>query len=55
MRKILVFGTVEIWDKKSTGNDDVLGVVLKLLGEDRRRLITQVFNDVYETAERYRD
>jgi hypothetical protein len=33
----------------------VPGVVLKLLGEDRFRLITQVFKDLYETAERYKD
>jgi hypothetical protein len=50
-----VFGTMEMWDKKSTGNDDVPGVVLKLLGEDCLRLTTQVFNDVHETAERYKD
>jgi len=33
----------------------VPGVVLKPLGEDRFRLITQVFKDVYETAERYKN
>jgi hypothetical protein len=33
----------------------VPGVVLKLLGEDRIILITKVFKDVYETAERYKD
>jgi hypothetical protein len=36
---------------KSTGNDDVI----KLLGEDCFSLITQVFKDVYENAEMYKD
>jgi hypothetical protein len=30
----------EMTDKKATGDDDVLGDVLKLLGEDGLRIIT---------------
>jgi len=33
----------------------IVSGVFKLLGEDRFRLITQVFKDVCETADRYKD
>jgi len=33
-------------DKKATG-DDVPGVVLKLLGEDGLRIMTQLINNIY--------
>jgi hypothetical protein len=38
-------------DKKATGNDDVPGDVLKLLGEDGLRLMTQLINSIYVTGE----
>jgi hypothetical protein len=43
----------EMRDKKATGNDDVLGDVLILLGEDGLRLITQLINNIHETGEDY--
>jgi hypothetical protein len=41
----------EMWDKKTTGDDDVPRDVLKLLGEDDLRLMTQLVNNIYETRE----
>jgi hypothetical protein len=41
----------EIRDKKATGDDDVPGVVLKLLEEDGLRLMTQLINSIYITGE----
>jgi hypothetical protein len=41
----------ELKDKKATGDDDVPGDVLKLLGEDGLKLITQLINSVYEPRE----
>jgi hypothetical protein len=38
----------EIRDKKATGDDDVPGDVLKLLGEGGLRLTTQLINYIYE-------
>jgi hypothetical protein len=38
-------------DKKATGDDDVPGDVLKLLGEDGLRLKTQLINSTYVTGE----
>jgi hypothetical protein len=38
-------------DKKATGDDDVPGDVLKLLGEDGLRIMTQLINNIYETGE----
>jgi hypothetical protein len=38
-------------DKKATGDVDVPGDVLKLLGEDCLRLKTQLINNMYETGE----
>jgi hypothetical protein len=48
-------GTKDIRDKKATGSDDVLGDVLKLLGEDGLRLMTQMSNSIYVTGEWPRD
>jgi hypothetical protein len=41
----------EMRNKKSTRNDDVPGYVLKLLGEDCLRIMTQLINKMYETGE----
>ena len=40
----------EIRNKKTTGNDDVLGDVLKLLGEDGLKIMTKLINIIYETG-----
>jgi hypothetical protein len=45
----------EMRDKKATGEDDVPGDVLKLLGEDGLRLMTQLINSIYVTGEWHRD
>jgi hypothetical protein len=45
----------EIRDKKATGDDDISGDVLKLLGEDGLRLMTQLINSMYVTGEWPRD
>jgi hypothetical protein len=45
----------EIRDKKATGDDDVPGDVLKLLGENGLRLMTQLINSMYVTGEWPRD
>jgi hypothetical protein len=45
----------EMRDKKATGDDDVPGDVLKLLGEDGLRLTTQMINSIYVTGEWPRD
>jgi hypothetical protein len=37
--------------KKATGDNDVPGDVLKLLGEDDIRIMTQQINSMYDTAE----
>jgi hypothetical protein len=42
-------------DKKATGDDDVPGYVLKLLGEDGIKLMTQLINSIYVTGEWPRD
>jgi hypothetical protein len=42
-------------DKKATGDDDVPGDVLKLLGEDGLKLMTQLINSMYVTGEWPRD
>jgi hypothetical protein len=51
MRKALIFCKVkwknaikEMRDKKATGDDDVPGDVLNLLGENGLRLMTQLMN-----------
>jgi hypothetical protein len=38
-------------DKKATGGDDVPGDVLKLLGEDGLKLMTQLINSIYVKGE----
>jgi hypothetical protein len=38
-------------DKKATGDDDVPGYVLILLGEDGLKLMTQLISNLYETGE----
>jgi hypothetical protein len=45
----------EIRDKKATVYDDVPGDVLKLLGEEGLRLMTQLINVLYITGEWPRD
>jgi hypothetical protein len=47
----------EMRDKKATGDDDVPGDLLKLLGEDGLRLMTKLINSIYSyvTGERPRD
>jgi hypothetical protein len=45
----------EMRDKKATGDDDVPGDVLQLLGEDGLRLMTQLINSIYVTGEWPRD
>ena len=35
-------------DKKGTGDDDVPGDVLKMLGEDGHSIETQLINNIYE-------
>jgi hypothetical protein len=45
----------EIRGNKATGDDDVPGDVLKLLGEDGLRLMTQLINSIYVTGEWPRD
>jgi hypothetical protein len=42
-------------DKKATGLDDVPGDVLKLLGENGLKLMTQLINSIYVTGEWPRD
>ena len=37
-------------NKKATGEDEVPGHVLKLPGEDGRRIMTQVINNTHETG-----
>jgi hypothetical protein len=41
----------EMRNKKATGDDDVPGDVLKLLGEDGLKLMTQKINNIYEAGE----
>jgi hypothetical protein len=45
----------EMRDKKVTGDDDVPEDVLKLLGEDGPKLMTQLINSIYVTGEWPRD
>jgi len=37
--------------KKATGDDDVPGDVLKLLGDDDLRIMTQQINSLYDSGE----
>jgi hypothetical protein len=41
----------EIRHRKATGDDDVPGVVLKLLGEGGLKILTKPINTIYETGE----
>jgi hypothetical protein len=45
----------EMMAKKVTGDDDVPGDVLKLLGEDGLKLMTHLINSMYVTGEWPRD
>jgi hypothetical protein len=38
-------------NKKATGDDDVPGDVLKLLGEGGLKIMTKLINTIYETGE----
>ena len=38
-------------NKKATGDDDVPGDMLKLLGEGDLKIMTKLVNTVYETGE----
>jgi signal transduction protein with GAF and PtsI domain len=44
-------GFKEMRDKKATRDDDVLRDILRLLGEDGPRLMTQLINNIYETGQ----
>jgi hypothetical protein len=37
-------------NKKVTGDDDVPGHILKLLGEDGHKIMKQLINNIYETG-----
>ena len=41
----------EMRNRKATGDDDVPGDVLKLLGEDDLKILTKLINTIYETGE----
>jgi hypothetical protein len=41
----------EMGNKKATGDDDVPGDVLKLLGEGSLKILTKLINTIYETGE----
>jgi hypothetical protein len=45
----------EMRDKRDTGDDDVPGDVLKFLGEDSLKLMTQLINSIYVSGEWPRD
>jgi hypothetical protein len=38
----------EMWNKKATGDDDVPGDVIKLLGEGGLKIMTKLINTIYE-------
>jgi hypothetical protein len=42
-------------DKKATRDDDVPGDILKLLGEDGLRIMTQLTNNIHEIGDRPKD
>jgi hypothetical protein len=42
---------MEMRDKKATGHDDVPGDVLKVLGADGLKLMTQLINSIYVSGE----
>jgi len=39
---------MEMRDKKTTGDNDVPVDVLKLVGQDGHRIVTQLINNIYE-------
>ena len=41
----------EMRNRKATGDDDVPGDVLKLLGEGGLKILTKLINTIYETGE----
>jgi hypothetical protein len=41
----------EMRNKKATGDDDLPGDVLKLLGESGLKIMTKLINTIYETGE----
>ena len=41
----------EMRDKKATGRDDMSGDILKMLGEDGIRIMTQLISNIFETGE----
>jgi hypothetical protein len=41
----------EMRNKKATGDDDVPGVVLKLMGEGGLKIMTKLINTIYDTGE----
>ena len=45
----------EMRNRKATGDDDVPGDVLKLLGEGGFKILTKLINTIYETGERPKD
>jgi len=45
----------EMRNTKATGDDDVPGDVLKLLGEDGLKILTKLINTIYETGEWSKD
>ena len=38
--------------QKSTADDDIPQEVLKLVGDDSQKLMTQLINDIHETAQK---
>ena len=38
-------------NRKATGDDDIPGYVLKLLGEGGLKIMTKLINTIYETGE----
>jgi hypothetical protein len=55
MHSDVVRATKEMRAKKATDDDDVPGVVLKLLGENGLKLMAQLINNIYETGELPKD
>jgi len=47
--------TKEMRNRKATGDDDVPGDMLKLLGEGGLKILTKLFNTIYETRELPKD
>ena len=45
----------EMRNKKATGDDDVPGDVLKLLGKDGLKIMKKLINTIYETGEWSKD